>query len=63
MSRRIKEILMSRDRNTAEEAEERIADVRDDINAAVMNGSLEEIEDIIMNELGLEPDFVDDFIL
>ena len=52
-------ILMSRDGMTREEAEELVETTREMIYEA--EGSLE-VDDIIMDNLGLEPDYIFDLI-
>ena len=53
------QILMRRDGMTYDEARRYLKEVREEIaNAIEEQASLEEIEDIVMSELGLEPDFV-----
>jgi hypothetical protein len=51
-------ILMNRDGNTQDEAEERIIDCRDEILLALQENSGYEPEEIIMDHLGLEPDYL-----
>jgi hypothetical protein len=64
MSARIKKILMKRDGISEQEAEELIAETADSIEAVVMEGgSLCEAEDIVMDDLGLEPDYMEDFLM
>jgi hypothetical protein len=52
----LKEVIMRRDRITAEEAEELICDARN----RVLDG--EDPEDILYNDFGLEPDYVFDIM-
>ena len=53
------QILMRRDGMTYDEARRYLKEVREEIADAIEEQApLEEIEDIVMSELGLEPDFV-----
>lgn len=53
------QILMWRDGMTYDEARRYLKEVREEIAEAIEEqASLEEIEDIVMSELGLEPDYV-----
>lgn len=53
------QILMRRDGMTYDEARRYLKEVREEIAGAIENqASLEEIEDIVMSELALEPDYV-----
>lgn len=56
----VKEILMGRDGMKPEEADELISEVREMIYEA--NGDIFEIEDILMDNLGLEMDYIFDLI-
>lgn len=63
MVRNIITILMRRDGMSYDEAERYVREVQEEISNEILAGaSLEEIEDIIMDELGLEPDYVIDFL-
>lgn len=55
---RVVEILMNRDGMTREEAEERVQEVR----AMIICSSVLEAEDILIDELGLEMDYIFDLI-
>ena len=55
---RVVEILMNRDGMTREEAEEKVQEVREMIVCA----SVLEAEDILIDELGLEMDYIFDLI-
>ena len=60
---RIEKILIRRDELTFEEARLSFKEAKSQINEVIENGgSLEEVEYIVMSELGLECDFVEDFI-
>lgn len=53
------QILMRRDGMTYDEARRYLKEVREEIAEAIENQApIEEIEDIIMSELGLEPDYI-----
>lgn len=52
------EILMRRDGITQLEAENIVDEVSNMLLAAVVRGDLNECEDIIKDELGLEPDYL-----
>ena len=63
MVRDIITILMRRDGMSYDEAERYVREVQEEISNEILAGAtLEEIEDIIMDELGLEPDYVIDFL-
>lgn len=57
---RVVEILMRRDGNTLREAEERVRDVRQMM--ADCEYDIDEVDEILMDELGLEPDYLFDLI-
>lgn len=59
----VKQILMDRDDMTAKEAEELIEEVREEIQIAASNGDYELVEDIMYGDLGLEMDYIFEFIL
>lgn len=54
--------LMNRDELTEEEATKRFNEVRAMIDEAICEGRLEEVEDILLDELSLEPDYLLDFL-
>lgn len=56
------QILMARDGISQEEATARVKEVREMLLEALDSGDTESLEDIFMDELGLEPDFILDFI-
>lgn len=67
MSARIKKILMDRDGLTEKEASERLNEVQSVVNGAIANETniyrlSNDIDNIIEDELGLEPDFIEDFL-
>lgn len=55
-------ILMRRDGMTKAEAAERYREVRSEFMDAVSGTSCLEPEEVLMEELGLEPDYIFDFI-
>jgi predicted RNase H-like HicB family nuclease len=55
---RVVEILMNRDGMTREEAEEKVQEVRE----MIVEASVYEAEDILIDELGLEMDYIFDLI-
>lgn len=58
MSNRVVKILMERDGLTKQEAEERIVEVR----SMVEEADPFEVDDIVMDELGLEMDYIFDIL-
>ena len=59
MTNDIVKILMDRDRISASEAHELVKETISDIEAAIdNNASTCDIEDILMSNLGLEPDYL-----
>ena len=61
--RSIKEILMDRDGMTAEEAEDLIAEVKEEIQIAAEDGDYGLVEDIMYGDLGLELDYIFELIM
>lgn len=59
----IKQILMDRDGMTAEEANELIEAVREDINFAASTNDFELAEDIMYGDLGLEMDYIFELLI
>ncbi len=59
----ITEVLMRRDGLSEEDAKREVEDFREDIEDSIMSGNLEYIEDALMNDLGLEPDYLMDILL
>ena len=59
----IKQILMERDNMTAEEADELIEAVREDINFAAECGDYDMAEDIMLGDLGLEMDYIFELLI
>ena len=57
-------ILMERDESTEEEAREQVEDATQSINDIMENGgSYEETEDVLLEDLGLEMDYIFDLLL
>ena len=62
--REIVKILMRRDGISENEAWNIVDEVQDEINEAIKdNASYEDIADIIQDMLGLEPDYMDVFLI
>lgn len=59
----ITEVLMRRDGLSEEDAKREVEDFKADIEDSIMSGNLEDIEDALMNDLGLEPDYLMDIFL
>ena len=59
---RVISILMKRDNMTLEEAKDLIADTREEIEDAVACGDYEYADDILADNLGLEPDYMLDVL-
>lgn len=59
---RVVEIIMKRDCVSKEIATSMVEDTRDEILDALGGTSCVEVEDIIMDNLGLEPDYLDDIL-
>ena len=59
---KISTVLMERDSLTFEEAQDLIESTRDQILEAIDRGSYLEVDDILMENLGLEPDFVEELL-
>ena len=59
----ITEVLMRRDGLSEEDAKREVEDFRADIEDSIMSGNLEDIEDALMNDLGLEPDYLMDILM
>ena len=58
----ITEVLMRRDGLSEEDAKREVEDFKADIEDSIMSGNLEDIEDALMNDLGLEPDYLMDIL-
>ena len=59
---RIVKILMQRDEMSKEEAQELLQETRDAMMAAIDAWDFFEVEDIMADYLGLEPDYIFDII-
>ena len=59
----ITEVIMRRDGLSEEDAKREVDDFRADIEDSIMSGNLEDIEDALMNDLGLEPDYLMDILM
>lgn len=62
MKNRVIQILMNRDELTEEEATEQFEEVKAMIDEAICNSVYEEVENILLDELSLEPDCLPDFL-
>lgn len=62
MMNRVVEILMKRDGVTEEEAKSMGESCASELADAVYGTSLVEPDEVIMNELGLEPDYLEDIL-
>ena len=58
----ITDVLVRRDGISEEEAERQVADFREEIDDMIMDGDLEGIEDALMDDFGLEPDYLMDIL-
>ena len=56
------EILMNRDGLTYEDAKEAYLECQEAMMCAVEDGDFFEVEEILRSELGLEPDYIFNFI-
>lgn len=59
----ITEVLMRRDGLSEEDAKREVEDFKANIEDSIMSGNLEDIEDALMYDLGLEPDYLMDILL
>lgn len=59
---RIAKIIADRDKISIEEATELVEKCREECMNAISIGNISEPEEIIMNDLGLEPDYLEDFL-
>ncbi len=57
MAETVVQILMRRDGNTEQEARDRVSETKELIEEAIERGDYTEPDDIIRDELGLEPDY------
>lgn len=58
----ITEVLMRRDGLSEEDAKREVDDFKADIEDSIISGNLEDIEDALMYDLGLEPDYLFDIL-
>lgn len=58
----VKQVLMDRDDMLEEDAEDLIESVREEINFALECGDYTYAEDIMMYDLGLEMDYIFEFV-
>lgn len=59
---RIAKIIADRDKISIEEATELVEKCREECMNAISIGNISEPEEIIRNDLGLEPDYLEDFL-
>lgn len=59
----ITKVLMKRDGLSEEDAKREVSDFRDNIEESIINGDLDDIEEALMNDLGLEPDYLMDLFV
>lgn len=59
---RVVKILMERDGITEDEAKVEVNLFRENAMEAIENGDYDEVEEMLMSDLGLEPDFIFDLI-
>ena len=59
---RVVKILMKRDDINEKEATEMVLETKEALEEAIHSGNLFEADEIIMNYLGLEPDYVFDIL-
>jgi len=58
----IKKVLMERDGLSEVEAEDQIAEAKQQLNEYIAEGDLDSAYDICQDEFGLEPDYLEDLI-
>jgi len=59
MAESLKKVLMRRDGLTSEEADEQIMSAKERFDEMIMDG--EDPSDLMMEEFGLEPDYLEEF--
>ena len=59
----ITKVLMRRDGLSEEDAKREVDDFKADIEDSIMSGDLEDLEDALMYDLGLEPDYLMDILM
>ena len=62
MNNNLVELLMRRDHLTREGAIEMLFTCKEDLERVVSDGNYGEVDDIIMDDLGLEPDYLFDIL-
>lgn len=62
MNNNLIELLMRRDNISRNEAIEMLFTCKEDLERAVDEGNYNEVDDIIMDDLGLEPDYLFDIL-
>ena len=62
MNNNLVELLMRRDHITRGEAIEMLFTCKEDLERAVSDGNYNDVDDIIMDDLGLEPDYLFDIL-
>lgn len=60
--KRVIKILMKRDGLSIEDAKAEIQVFLDDAEEAIQNGDYDEVGELLMSDLGLEPDYMFDLI-
>lgn len=59
----IKQVLMERDKISSEEADDIINDLKERVREIAEDGCYSQLEDFMMEEVGLEPDYLDEIML
>lgn len=59
----MKEVLMRRDNMSELEADNYLEETMDEIRAAIADGDLDEVEDIMLHDVGLEMDYLEDMMI
>ena len=59
----VKDILMKRDNMSSEDADDLIAEFRDCLQEVIDEGNLDEAYDLMAEYFGLEPDYLDEFLI
>lgn len=62
MNNNLIELLMRRDNISRNEAIEMLFTCKEDLERAVDDGNYNEVDDIIMDDIGLEPDYLFDIL-
>ena len=58
----ISEVLQERDGLTKEEADEQVHEARGRFKELLEEGNIMELDDFCLDEFGLEPDYMDEFL-